>query len=124
MSANLKGRQFGRLNVMYKLGSAADGSGTIWRCKCACGAYVKVRQRSLVVGSTKSCGCLLREYRRWQEGGEQGAAISDGEVQEAEDATYEDALRAINKLIGRFGEPAIRRAVREVAHRKRMETVS
>lgn len=55
---DLLGRQFGRLTVI-----ACDGNreGTyFWRCRCKCGKETVVRQDNLLLGHTKSCGCLQR----------------------------------------------------------------
>ena len=51
------GLRFGRLVVL-----AEDGDSSITcRCRCDCGSTVQVRRKSLVVGDTKSCGCLQSE---------------------------------------------------------------
>ena len=53
---DILGRQFGDLTV-----TAYDGNreGTyFWRCKCKCGKETVVRQNNLLMGHTKSCGCL------------------------------------------------------------------
>lgn len=34
-----------------------------WRCVCLCGAGISVRAGNLTNGSTRSCGCLRREFR-------------------------------------------------------------
>lgn len=53
---DILGRQFGNLTV-----TAYDGNreGTyFWRCQCKCGKETIVRQNNLLLGHTKSCGCL------------------------------------------------------------------
>lgn len=59
---DLKGRRFGRLNVIRRDDNI--GSATAWFCECDCGGTVTVRYLSLVRGETKSCGCILSEYMR------------------------------------------------------------
>lgn len=34
---------------------------TTWLCKCKCGNYIKVTQKDLTTGNTKSCGCYSKE---------------------------------------------------------------
>ncbi len=56
------GKQFGDLTV-----TAYDGNreGTyFWRCRCKCGRETVVRQYNLLLGHTKSCGCLQKEQIR------------------------------------------------------------
>ncbi len=55
---DILGRQFGDLTV-----TAYDGNreGTyFWHCRCKCGKETVVRQNNLLLGHTKSCGCLQR----------------------------------------------------------------
>ena len=56
---DLTQRTFGRLTVLYRDGHA--GKKISWRCRCACGALVRVTAAHLTVGHTLSCGCLQRE---------------------------------------------------------------
>lgn len=56
---DLTGRTFGRLEVLDRWGTLDTFSA--WRCRCVCGAEVRVRSKSLVSGETKSCGCYSRE---------------------------------------------------------------
>lgn len=57
---DLTGRSFGRLVVIGRAPNknSPSRSSTAWRCKCECGKIVDVLSRSLVSGSTRSCGCL------------------------------------------------------------------
>lgn len=59
---DLTGRRFTRLTVMGYLGQK-DGR-TRWLCVCDCGAEVQADRQDLVRGSTKSCGCYIREKTR------------------------------------------------------------
>lgn len=60
MSTDLKGRRFGRLLVVSEVirGSRRDGSKPRVRCLCDCTKEKVVDIRSLLRGSTRSCGCL------------------------------------------------------------------
>lgn len=57
---NITGKRFGRLVALSKYGTAKNRQ-TIWKCKCDCGNIKNVIYGSLISGSTKSCGCLLKE---------------------------------------------------------------
>lgn len=55
---DILGKQFGSLTVI-----AYDGNregAYFWRCRCACGKETVVRQNYLLLGHTKSCGCLQK----------------------------------------------------------------
>lgn len=52
---DLTGQTFGRLTVRAYAGQAK------WLCKCDCGAEPEVPAKSLLRGTTCSCGCLKRE---------------------------------------------------------------
>ncbi len=58
-TGDLTGRRFGRLEVV-RIAASVSGS-TRWLCRCDCGGEKVVARPSLIVGSTKSCGCLKRE---------------------------------------------------------------
>jgi hypothetical protein len=66
---DLTGRQFGRLLVIHRVGYFPGGS--MYACKCDCGALIKTRGPSLIKGWTASCGCYRRECgtRRTAKGG-------------------------------------------------------
>ena len=53
---DILGAQFGALTVIEFDGNR-DGQ-YYWRCKCTCGNETVVRQNYLLIGKTKSCGCL------------------------------------------------------------------
>ncbi len=58
---DLTGQRFGRLVVV---GYAGSGKGKRWwSCLCECGSHMKTTTNYLRCGDTKSCGCLLREWR-------------------------------------------------------------
>jgi len=58
---DLTGRTFGRLTALrLDLQRCADGA-VRWICECTCGGTASVRSRDLRNGSTRSCGCLVRE---------------------------------------------------------------
>jgi len=114
---DIRGQPFGRLTALYRVGSAPDGSGQIWRCKCVCGSYVKVRRRSLRDGSTKSCGCLRREYEKW--GGVEGVVAT--RIVKVEKGTrfeqhqYKQALNLTRPLVAFYGAATIIKAVQQLA---------
>lgn len=59
---DLTGKRFGRLKVMYAIGS--EKNGMEWACECECGNWTRATTSRLNSGSTKSCGCLKREIER------------------------------------------------------------
>ncbi len=52
----LKGKIFGRLTVLYSLGSRKHG-GVEWLCQCDCRNHTVALTRNLMSGNSKSCGC-------------------------------------------------------------------
>lgn len=61
---DLAGRVFGRLTVVGRAKAPPGYKDAFWRCLCQCGGKHVVVGRSLLNGSTKSCGCLNREFAR------------------------------------------------------------
>lgn len=53
--ADLSGRIFSRLTVMY---SPTPGA---WKCRCECGNEVNVERGNLLTGNSRSCGCYKRD---------------------------------------------------------------
>lgn len=64
---DLKGKTFGRLEVLERAGTAYTPNFTavpLWRCRCECGNELIVRGISLRNGYTRSCGCLKVELSK------------------------------------------------------------
>ncbi len=60
---DLLGMRFGRLAVQA-LETVRDKFGRCnWSCLCDCGKVVSVSSSNLVIGHTRSCGCLLSQVR-------------------------------------------------------------
>lgn len=59
---DLTGKTFGRL-VPFRH-EIVGGKQVYWFCKCSCGKEKRVMAQPLVLGSTRSCGCLNDEVRR------------------------------------------------------------
>jgi hypothetical protein len=57
------GKMFGRLRAVSYAGSRG-GAGALWNCTCVCGVKTRVRADALVLGQTKSCGCISSE-KEW-----------------------------------------------------------
>lgn len=57
---DLTGQRFGRLTVVERAGTNADGKAT-WRCKCECGAEKVLPGRDMRNGRIRSCLCLRKE---------------------------------------------------------------
>lgn len=58
------GDKFGRLTVLYRIDDKVYSDGkryAMFHCLCGCGCQIDVLGISLQDGSTKSCGCLLKE---------------------------------------------------------------
>lgn len=60
---DLTGQKFGRLLVLHRAGTAANGNAS-WQCRCDCGNIVVVDGYRLRHHQVKSCGCLRREVSR------------------------------------------------------------
>jgi very-short-patch-repair endonuclease len=59
---NLLNKQFGRLTVIEITDKRTPTGKVIWKCKCSCNKIHEVNSNSLLCGSTKSCGCLQKEW--------------------------------------------------------------
>ena len=53
------GQRYGRLVAIEK-----SDVPRMWRCLCDCGVVLLVTGSNLTKGSTKSCGCLAKEWAR------------------------------------------------------------
>ena len=61
---DLSGKRYGRLIVNHRAEDNISKSGyrtVMWECSCDCGNKVIVRGKCLRSGTTKSCGCLVKE---------------------------------------------------------------
>lgn len=56
---NLIGKHFGRWTVIDN--AESRGRYRYWHCVCSCGNDKDVKERSLINGKSKSCGCLQKE---------------------------------------------------------------
>ena len=56
------GIRFGRLVVARRSGTAQNGA-VLWECRCDCGGSITTQAASLRAARTKSCGCMLAEFR-------------------------------------------------------------
>lgn len=56
-AANLCNKRFTNLTAIEPTGEK-QFSFNVWMCKCVCGNNVKANSNSLLMGNTKSCGCL------------------------------------------------------------------
>lgn len=57
---DITNKRFGRLTVVSK--AANIGNKAAWNCLCDCGNKIVVIGSSLRNGSTKSCGCIRKDY--------------------------------------------------------------
>lgn len=57
---DMTGERFGRLVVLAYAGKTKDRK-SLWRCACDCGGELTTAGKRLRNGTTKSCGCLMRE---------------------------------------------------------------
>ena len=65
---NLIGQKYGRLTVLerdfnYVVEHKIKTKRTYWKCQCDCGNILTVRGSHLKNGTTKSCGCLIKDTR-------------------------------------------------------------
>lgn len=64
---DLTGQRFGRLTAIERQGSTPGGR-VLWRCICDCGTEKLVTRNSLTTGSSKSCGCLVKDGNNLRHG--------------------------------------------------------
>jgi hypothetical protein len=57
------GERYGRLVVLHEVDREGTGS-RLFACRCDCGKTTTVHGRNLRSSHTRSCGCLLHDYRR------------------------------------------------------------
>lgn len=55
---DLTGQRFGRLVCLEPTDQRGPGGGTVWRCRCDCGAECLAVSTQLLHGHKKSCGCI------------------------------------------------------------------
>ena len=61
---DVAGKRFGKLVVLEQAGFNSRGQ-SIWLCRCDCGTDKVIVGTSLIkIGGTKSCGCLIGQYKR------------------------------------------------------------
>ena len=60
---DLSGKVFGEWTVMSHLGSRNGNSR--WLCRCSCGREKSVRGNGLLIGRSKSCGCMRPVGSQW-----------------------------------------------------------
>lgn len=61
---DLTKKEFDKLTVIEQAEDYVSPKGehhAQWKCRCECGNYIIVRQKGLISGETKSCGCLQKE---------------------------------------------------------------
>lgn len=61
--SDLSGKTFGRWLVQNEMITTPKGERK-WMCRCECGTFRYVLERSLVYGGSESCGCLRKEKSR------------------------------------------------------------
>ena len=75
------GERYGRLVVLREAERPSSGGARAYVCVCLCGRETTVRGSNLKRGQTRSCGCLLQDYRR--RGGRRVTDASGSERQPA-----------------------------------------
>ena len=65
---DLTNKQYGRFFVLKKSEKIAKAHDKYWVCKCSCGTIKDVLGGALKNGTTKSCGCLRRDFGTWNRG--------------------------------------------------------
>ena len=59
MIKDITGQRFGKLTAI-RLDGFTPGRGAMWLCRCDCGNEKTIRSASLLMGTTKSCGCMQK----------------------------------------------------------------
>lgn len=52
------GKKFGKLTIIEECKERDKFGNKIYKCKCDCGNFVKIRGNGLKTGNNRSCGCL------------------------------------------------------------------
>jgi len=65
---DLTNKQYGRFFVLKKSEKIAKAHDKYWVCKCSCGTIKDILGGALKNGTTKSCGCLRRDFGTWNRG--------------------------------------------------------
>lgn len=60
---DITGKTYNRFTVVELARHDTENGVYYWKLKCECGKECVLPKSSFVYGSTKSCGCLLRERR-------------------------------------------------------------
>lgn len=58
---DLTNEKFGRLIAIKNTNKKTKDGRYIWLCKCTCGNEIETAENNLIMGRTKSCGCLKKE---------------------------------------------------------------
>ena len=62
---DLKGQRFGKLTVLERdMNIQRKPKYAYWACQCDCGNIKSIQGRSLIAGTTKSCGCSKTEIKK------------------------------------------------------------
>ncbi|MDR2523278.1 MAG: hypothetical protein LBC93_06210 [Synergistaceae bacterium] len=81
-SYDLTGKRYGRLTVIKKLNVRSRGGKVFWECICDCCQKTICRRTTndLISGKYKSCGCLVKEARKRNNGKQlaSGLRYTDG----------------------------------------------
>lgn len=62
MAKDVTGVKFHKLTAIEKVGR--KGSNCLWKCLCDCGKETITTTTSLLLGNTKSCGCILKDVKK------------------------------------------------------------
>ncbi len=65
---DLTGNRYGRFVVLKRSEKATKSHDLNWVCKCSCGTIKDILGGALRNGTTKSCGCLRRDFGTWNKG--------------------------------------------------------
>lgn len=65
---DLTGNHYGRFVVLAKSEKISKAHDKYWVCKCSCGKIKDILGGALRNGTTKSCGCLRKDFGTWNKG--------------------------------------------------------
>lgn len=111
---DLKGKTFGRLEVLERAGTYRAGWKTVplWRCRCECGTVKVCRGDKLRQHRIKSCGCLMREISRER----MRARNPQKGHRKMNRIPYEERVKVYTKAIETFGmENQLHKCIEEMA---------
>lgn len=104
---DMVGQRFGRLTVTAYYGPG-NKRHHLWLCKCDCGKAKVVTRSNLISGTTKSCGCLLKEKMPY--------LVNVGEQPQPQPQAKQEKIEICEQGAANLIKAIIRQASNDVMH--------